>query len=125
MAEGELQHLQHCDTRKGDELITINPTDKNCESFVKFSRSGEIYSDNEAINRDFNETLNLNTETIQKNRKVVLDEAWKHFRERHSGRWTKGILNKEIRRWSPKNGPYKPYCQIVVFFLKKRLARCS
>ncbi len=56
--EGKPKHLQHCDTKKGDELITINPTRHNCEILVKFSKSGEIYSDDDNINKDLNETLN-------------------------------------------------------------------
>ncbi len=123
--EGQPQHLQHCDTRKGNELITINPTDENCESLVKFSKSGEIYSDNEEINKDLNDALNLNMRRIVENRKARLDKALMDFGEKYPGKWTKDLLKREIRRWSPKQGPYKPYCQIVVFFLKKRLARCD
>jgi len=123
--KGQRRHLQHCDTRKGNERITINPTDKNCETFIKFSRSGEIYSDNKDVDRDINETLNLNMQTIAENREAALSQALELLRRKHPGRWTKDILKREIRRWSSKQGAcYKPYCQIVVFYLKKRLARC-
>ncbi|RLC20465.1 MAG: TIGR02646 family protein [Deltaproteobacteria bacterium] len=122
--KGQPLHLQHCDTGKGKELITINPTDKNCETFIKFSSSGEIYSDNENVDRDIDKTLNLNMQTIKKNREAALDEALELLRKEHPGRWTKDILNREIRRWSSRQRAYKPYCQIVVLYLKKRLARC-
>ncbi len=37
------------------------------------------------------------------------------------GIWNRGIIEKEIEKWSsPSNKPYKPYCQIVVYLLKKR-----
>jgi len=63
-------------------------------------------------------------QTIKKNREAALDEALELLRKEHPGRWTKDILNREIRRWSSRQRAYKPYCQIVVLYLKKRLARC-
>jgi uncharacterized protein (TIGR02646 family) len=122
--EGQPEHLQHCDTQKGDKIITINPTNENCESFIKFSVSGKISSDNELVNKDLNETLNLNQETLRKNREAVLDEAIKSFQKRHAGQWTREILEREISRWSSSNnGVYKPYCQIVVYYFQKKLSR--
>lgn len=124
--KGQPKHLEHCDTKKGDELITINPTDPVCEAWVKYSSSGEISSDEMRINNDLNITLNLNVETLVKNRKRVLDEALKNFYQNHpQSTWTKAILEREIRKWSPTKGPYKEYCQIVVFHLKKKLAKVS
>jgi len=122
--EGQPEHLQHCDTRKGDENITINPINENCESFIKFSSFGEISSDNEHISKDLNETLNLNEETIVKNRRSVLDEALKNFQKKRAGQWTREILEREISRWSSSShGAYKPYCQIVIYYFQKKLSR--
>ena len=121
--EGQPKHLQHCDTRKGDEIITINPTSENCESWIKFGSSGEISSDNEQISKDLNETLNLNMESLVKNRKTVLDEAIQSFQKKHAGQWTKEILAREINRWSSADhGAYKPYCQIVIYYFQKKLS---
>lgn len=122
--KGYPQHLQHCDTRKGDKLIAINPTNKNCETLVKFSSSGDVYSDNKDINRDLNEILNLNIKPIRDNRIDRFDMELNRFKKKHPGKWTKDILTREIRRFSEQR-PYKPYCQIFVSYLKKRLARCG
>ncbi len=122
--EGHPKHLQHCDTQKGDENITINPTNENCESLIKFSSFGEISSDDEQLSKNMNEILNLNLETLRKNREAVLDEAIKSFQKKHPGQWTKEVLEREISRWSSlSNGAYTPYCQIVVYYFQKKLSR--
>jgi hypothetical protein len=124
--EGKPKHLQHCDTLKLKAPITIDPTDKSCETLVKFSKSGEISSDNETVNHDLHKTLNLNMQSLVNNRKSVLDIALTDFYQKHPQKtWTKAILEREIRKWSPMKGPYTEYCQIVVFHLKKKLAKVS
>jgi len=88
---------------------------------IKFSKSGEIYSEDENVDKDLNETLNLNMDILVKNRKQVLDEALQNFYMRHSRAIrTKPILKREIARWYPEQGPY---CQIVIFHLKKKLSK--
>jgi uncharacterized protein (TIGR02646 family) len=126
--EGKPLHLQHCDKRKGDKEITINPTRPNCETFVKFSSNGEVYSENEAINRELSTVLNLNIQTLVINRKNILDFAIrKLISENQGGIWSKAVLEKERRKWETlgADGKYEPYCRIVIFYLEKKLARYS
>lgn len=49
-----------CDTHKGDQLISIDPTSQDCIEAIRYRRNGEIYSENRAFNHDLCETLNLN-----------------------------------------------------------------
>jgi hypothetical protein len=123
--QGFPKHLQHCDTKKGNVSIKINPTDKNCETLVKFKSSGEIYSDNEDINKDIDDTLNLNMYQLVKARKAVLDQALKMFNHKHRGKWTKSIIQKEINKWSAhgRYDKYQRYCRIVVFYFEKKLRK--
>lgn len=69
------KHLQHCDTKKGNTRLTINPLDnlKNCEDLIKYLSNGRIYSDDTTINNELNEVLSLNMQTLVNNRKVILD----------------------------------------------------
>ncbi|MCP4134575.1 MAG: TIGR02646 family protein [bacterium] len=125
--EGNPGNLQHCDTRKGDTDITINPLDKNCENcenLVKYRKNGEIYSDDEEICNDLDITLNLNNQTLVQNRKKTLDIALDHMKKKYpSGTWTKEILKKEIALWNDLSEKYRPYCRIVLYDLEKRLSR--
>lgn len=122
--EGQPKKLQHCDTSKADYQITINPTHINCEQLTRFSISGEIISDNEDIQKDLNIVLKLNTQILVKNRQFVLDEALRDFYQRYpKGTWTKAIIQREINKWI--NPPYREYCQIVIFYLRKKLSKCK
>ena len=124
--EGSPKHLQHCDTKKSNTEITINPIDtiKNCEDFIKYRGNGEIYSGDEAINYELDEVLNLNIQTLANNRREVLYLViQKLTKERLKGNWTAAILTQKINDWSKKKEDYKynPYCQIVIYHLKKKL----
>ncbi|MBO3457199.1 TIGR02646 family protein [Aetokthonos hydrillicola Thurmond2011] len=128
--EGSPNHLQHCDTKKGNTEITINPLDnhRNCEELIKYHGNGEIYSEDVTINNELNEVLNLNMQTLVNNRKEVLEIVLQQLKIQHpKGNWTEAILNKKIQQWSHKQNDrkYKPYCQIVIYYLKKKLSSIS
>lgn len=125
--EGSPSHLQHCDTKKGNTEITINPLDnnRNCEDLIKYAGDGRIYSYDLIMNHELNEVLNLNMQTLKNNRGDILKLViQKLTQERPQGNWTVAILTQEINKWSNKkeDGKYKEYCQIVIFYLKKKLS---
>jgi uncharacterized protein (TIGR02646 family) len=125
--QGQPQRVQHCDTRKGETEITINPADasKNCENFIKYRSNGQIYSDDETINNELNEVLNLNLEALTRNRKAAMDAVLEGLRKKYPSKsWTVGILSKEITKFAHvnKKAKYRPYCQFVVFLLNKKLS---
>jgi uncharacterized protein (TIGR02646 family) len=116
--QGARRQNQHCDTRKGDIEITINPIegDKNCESLVKYRPDGKIYSDDASINHDLNETLNINLDAID----VVIRKLDEKFSNKT---WSKITRQKEIDKLNTKdeNGFYDAYCQFIVSYLKSKL----
>ena len=124
--EGHQKHKLHCDRKKGNTEITINPTKRQCESLAKFSSNGEVYSDDETVSRELTGVLNLNNQTLVINRKNALDfVVRKLMAENRDGTWAKAVLEKEIRRWenTGTDGKYEPFCRIVIFHLKKKLAK--
>ena len=127
--EGQPKHIQHCDTHKGDTEITINPADphKHCELVIKYSLNGRIYSDNPTINRELNEVLNLNFQTLRNHRKSVWEAAQKGLTIKYRGKTcTKADIEKEIKRWNTKfDGQYREYCQVAIYYLQKRLRRAD
>jgi len=127
--KGQPSRLQHCDTKQGNAVLRINPADpiKNCENLIAYRVSGEIYSNNSDINYDLQEVLNLNLETIKKARKEAYDEIMKRLDSEYPNKsFTKTILEKKIAEYSQlKDGKYRPYCQYVIYFLRKKLSRLS
>jgi uncharacterized protein (TIGR02646 family) len=124
--QGARPQNQHCDTRKGDSEITINPIegDKNCENLIKYRPDGKIYSDDVSINHDLNETLNLNLDFLKKNRSDALFIVIRKLDEKFSNKtWAKITVQKEIDKLNTKdeNGFYDVYCQFVVSYLKSKL----
>lgn len=123
--EGKMADLQHCDTKKGDDLITIDPLNKSCERLVKFTTGGFVYSEDPIVDKDLTETLNLNVDKLVEERKMRIDFIKAKLTNKKSrGTWTKATLEKEIEKYQTKtNGKYKKYCQIIIFYLTKRLNR--
>ncbi|BDA71255.1 hypothetical protein CAL7716_054210 [Calothrix sp. PCC 7716] len=128
--QGLPKHLQHCDTKKGNAVLTINPLDslKNCENVIKYHLNGQMYSDDIMINEELNKILNLNVQILKENRKKILDVLIQTLKsERPKGDWTAAMLNNKIREWSNKDedNKYKAYCQIVIYYLKKKLSKLN
>jgi uncharacterized protein (TIGR02646 family) len=123
---GQPKRLQHCNARKSEEEITLNPADsiKNCEDFLHYSSSGKITSEDVQIDSELNDILNLNLDTIVKNRKAALDiivfQLNKKFKHKE---WSKEEIKSKLREWQVKNsqGKYQEYFHYVIWYLTKRL----
>lgn len=124
--EGQPRELEHCDVHRKNTPITINPTLRNCEILVKFEANGKVYSDDISVNKDLNETLNLNCKPLKINREKVLKDTLSELEKKHKGAWSKEVLQRELEKWEAVNdNKYKAYCQIVIYHLKKKLNRVS
>lgn len=122
---GKPPKLQHCDTRKGDQSLSKNPADLeyDVERTIQYDRDGTIRSTDPIFNQEINQILNLNIPILKNNRKAILQrliiEGPKH------GNWNNNWLEKKLTEWNGEadNNELKEYCQIVVFWLRKRLRR--
>ena len=119
---------QHCDTRKADARISLNPANRGDHPRMKicYDGSGKIRSEDELFDRDINETLNLNWARLKSNRKEVW-ESVTHVLSRKPGRRTTGEVQKLIDRWNKldADGHLKEYCAVAVYYLKKKPPGCK
>lgn len=119
--KGRPEREQHCDTRKGRRDLSFNPADRehNVEQLVRFLADGTIKGCNDDIDRQLNAVLNLNMPRLVENRKAVLDS----FKDRlASGK--KLDPARELPKWDGSQNVELPeYAQVVVYYLRKRLAR--
>lgn len=122
-----------CDSHRKDKMLTINPLDKNLVQQIKYeSHTGKIYSENKQINEDLDDTLNLNYEgsdfSLCRNRYNALEackDKLNAMRRNKPGDWPKSSLEKLLNIYENKDkeGKYKEYSGIVIWYLKKKLKR--
>jgi uncharacterized protein (TIGR02646 family) len=125
--EGQPPHLQHCDTRKGSQSLCKNPADSahRIEDYIRYLGDGTISSNDKQLNRQLSSVLNLNYSVLVLNRKAVFDSFHKSL---PSGR---DLKKAELRRMEKDWGSgssgvdLRPFCGIVVYWVRKRLARCA
>jgi len=124
--EGQAENKQYCDTCKKNKALSKNPANPlhQIENFIHYKGDGTIFSNNEAFDKELNEVLNLNVAFLVSNRKAVLD-SFKMILTKKRGTLQKATLEKWLKEWSGEanTGTLKPYCQVIVYWLKKRLKR--
>ncbi|HUQ92644.1 MAG TPA: retron system putative HNH endonuclease [Bryobacteraceae bacterium] len=123
--EGQPRIQQHCDTRQANKDLSRNPANlaHRVEDFIRFEGDGRVLSENPSFDTDLNEVLNLNTPFLINNRKATLD-AFIHVLPTH-GPLPPNQLRKWLRAWNGETtaGELHPFCLVVVYWLRKRLAR--
>ena len=118
-----------CDTHKANTEIKVNPTCKETLGKIKYKTStGEIYSEDEDIQKDLNVTLNLNSNKhmLKLNRKATLESVISQMsRLQQNGNWSRRIVENMLKQYQGKDseGKKKEYAGIVVWYLEKKLAK--
>jgi uncharacterized protein (TIGR02646 family) len=122
---GAARSMQHCDTRQGDADLSRNPANRahDVESWVRFEGDGTISSSDPVFDRELNEVLNLNIAWLKANRAAML-AAFKTMLDKR-GHLGPEAWKQMLRDWNGESdaGPLRPFCQVVIYWLRKRLAR--
>lgn len=122
--EGYPPDQQHCDTRQGNRDIKFNPAnpDHRVDQRVRYLEDGTVESDDQEFNEQIDNVLNLNAKFLQEHRRECLQRFLDSL-------GTSGLKRPELERiladqnGDSHNGELEPYCQIVVCWLRKRIAR--
>lgn len=122
---GQPHRNQHCDASKGAQVLSRNPAnpDHRVGEMVEFSADGTILcSTNQDFNRDLNCVLNLNLPFLKNNRKACLDSLLHEYQRCEPSRAT---MEKWLRdcNGDSHGGDLEPFCQVIVYWLRKKLAR--
>ena len=121
--EGLRSTIQHCDTKKGKTDLSFSLTNSSApiESKLRFPGNGTIQSDDSQIDAEINDVLNLNVQFLVNNRKAVLDAFQKSFGRK---KLTRHQIVKLLARFNgDERGDLIEYCQVVVYWIQKRLSR--
>jgi uncharacterized protein (TIGR02646 family) len=130
--EGKPKKLQTCDTKKGNStMLTINPISRlpNCETLFKYNSEGEISSINgdAIIDKQLNEILNLNMQTLKDGRSEVYEKV--HEKVRVESKRFKNDkagfvrhLERERDKWLNRSyNKYRPYGMVAIYILNKKI----
>lgn len=127
--EGQPKIKQTCDTKKGNADLTISPTATLpiCEALFKYNAEGEISSiiDNADINRQLNEVLNLNMQTLKDGRREIYLQVQRRViqesKKPNKASFVK-FLEQEIVKWLERtDNKHRPYCSVAVYYLTKKI----
>lgn len=121
--EGQKKDNQHCDTKKGNLTLTFNPAEPShdIQGKIQFLANGRIESKELEFDREINQVLNLNQGTLVRNRKAVIEALQQTFMQTNP---SSAQLQKELGKWNGDRGcDLDPYCQVVVYYLRKKIAK--
>jgi uncharacterized protein (TIGR02646 family) len=121
--EGHPRKQQHCDTRKGNLDIEINPTG-DVERVLRYLSDGTVESGDPQYADDLNEVLNLNVSKLIRSRKSTHDGLFDALvRTLGKREWRESELERELGNWRARDssGNFRPFVQVGVYFLQKRL----
>lgn len=121
--EGNKANQQFCDTKKGESEFKYLDLLRNIENDLEYEKIGQngikIFSNNTDLNSDIENILNLNIRILMKNRKEAYNKTIENLKSRGFS-----ISNiKKVKEYFMKkhNGKYEPFCQMIVYFLTKKL----
>lgn len=124
-SEGSVREQQTCDTRKGDRELFVDPRRIDHIASLRYLSDGRIKSCDEAIQRDIEDTLNLNVEALKCARAQALETFVAEMTRNHGrGAWPKGQLAKEIARIR-ETRPLREYAGMIEWWLDRRAKRVT
>lgn len=127
--EGQPPNKQHCDTRKGNRDLQLNPADPahQVEAHVRYGSDGSIVGSDPEFDRQLNDVLNLNIPLLKRQRKNQLDSVlcwWKAEKNRLKGPVSRNRLVRKRDKFIAGDGQQlEPYRQIAVWWLDQRISR--
>jgi hypothetical protein len=124
--DGQPEHLQHCDTRKGEKDLKWNPGEPQhqIEQRVRFELDGRIVSDDPVFNSQLNDVLGLNIMVLRNRRRAVIEGivAWvRAEKARLKGPISRDRLIREHARLARGNGTLLPFNPVAAWWLNQML----
>ncbi len=114
-----------CDQHRKNIPLTVDPLNEASVKLISYSASGEIYSDDEGINRDLTVTLNLNclASKLVSDRKAAMDSFQSEIRKRYKGKQVPRQDWEELYRFYEEgtDGLRKEYAGAILYLIRRKL----
>jgi uncharacterized protein (TIGR02646 family) len=133
--EGQPEADQHCDTFKGVKNLSRNPANPldNVEAIVHYLADGTITSSDPKFNEELNSVLNLNVVFLVNSRLSELRAFQRALNKRPALLSQSRAGRRKVRQswesllteWEGDSdfGNLKPFCSVIIYWIKKKLAR--
>ncbi len=118
---GNINGEAHCDKSQDSTNVTLPLFNIQLQNSISYgSHTGEIKSNNSSWSDEIIQVICLNNELLKANRRETLDGIRQVLEKK---KWTRAAIQEKFDQWSQKDaeGNYKPYCGIVIWYLKKKL----
>ena len=120
--EGFPAKEQFCDTKKAEKELSCIDLLFSIEDNINYEKSAKnisIISTDKSIDKEMNDILNLNVMVLSRNRREVYDRVMKNLKSRG---YTTASIQKTLNYYRTQhNGKFEPYCEMIVYFLTKKL----
>lgn len=117
--EGECSQNQTCDTKKSNQIITINPLNLDHVNNTTYFRDGTINSN--SYQNDLDKILNLNLFKLKNNRKNALSSFQTELcKQKDKKTISKEIFLKLLKEYEERETKQE-YDGIIISYLKKKL----
>lgn len=119
---GNINGEAHCDKSQASSDISLPLFSDQVQNSISYtSQSGEIRSSNPIWERELNHLLNLNNPLLKANRREALEGVRVALGKKNQ--WSESDLRERYQQWIQKDsdGKFRPYCGIIVWYLKKKL----
>lgn len=126
--DGNLPGGPHCDRSKGERDLELDLfRQEDIDTLRYSSKDGTIKSVNEDYDAELNTILNLNQQTLRRNRVGALDGVIETLGRRGKYEWTKGDISKMKMAFEEKDGKgrYREYNGIILWFLDRKLKKLA
>ena len=127
--EGQPGKLQTCDTRKGNVDFSLDPCSAlpSCDNVFKYTLEGKIVCDNENLQNEIDNTLNLNSQSLQDLRAEVYEfvsnlvnvESKKNRDKKIRIKYFESLRTEWLT--PDRTGKLKPFCMVAVYYLSKKI----
>lgn len=113
---------QTCDVKKGDQLLSIDPRIQTHIDTIKYDKRGKIGSYNNVYDDDINIKLNLNSQTLIRNRYSAYDSLISSMKRKKPGRWSKEYVQRTLNSFMEADNR-TPYVGFLIYQLQHLLKR--
>ena len=122
--KGNAEKFQTCDAHRGNTPLVVNPLKSSSVARIRYLSDGTIFSDEAEVNRDLQQTLNLNCTQayLPQNRRAALNSLKKKIHIDCAGQTASRAYFQNLydALSAGKNGILQEYLGIMLDYLVKR-----